>query len=324
MDAKGRITSASNVTITATLPAFNSLTLADPAFADVVAGCQSGTNKSFEVDRLLGLARYNPGGRLTVTSGQPIADNASAVSTIYYTPYVHDLITLWDGTRWQTVTFTEQSITISGTHNIFNCGCDVFAYLSSGALAIELTLWGSATARGTAVSYQDGRLCKFGDKTRLLLGSYLSLASTGTTIDGPLNRRLSNIYNTVPRSMSVIDSTSHSYSGTTRQWRGLTTNNLTFFMSYFPLTFSVTAKEQATCPATVYGIVSCGVDSASTETDSDIAYLENTGSSGEASACTTFPVALTAVGLHTIYLLQRTASGTVTFLFGRLSGIIQN
>ena len=52
-----------------------------------------------------------PGGRLTLESGEPVSKtDQSGVTTLRYTPYVHNTIPLWDGSRWAPTTFS----TISG------------------------------------------------------------------------------------------------------------------------------------------------------------------------------------------------------------------
>lgn len=244
-----------------------------------------------------------PGGRLTLTSGTPVTTaDVTGATTVYYTPYKHDIVVLWDGNRWQATQFTEASLAL-GTVTAF-APYDVFAYLSSGALAVEKLAWLNATVtmtiaspgvvswtahgmsngntvvftttgalptglaantqywvvnkatdtfqvsatqggaaintsgsqsgthtawqsgqRGTAVTLQDGRLCKSGDKTRLLLGTFFTTSTTttedsagGVTLNVGGKRFLDNIYNQEPRNAMVIETTS-SWNYTTLTWR---------------------------------------------------------------------------------------------------------
>ena len=54
-----------------------------------------------------------PGGRLTLTSGVPVTtSDVTNATTIYYTPYVSNVISLWNGNAWQTITFSEVSLLI--------------------------------------------------------------------------------------------------------------------------------------------------------------------------------------------------------------------
>lgn len=154
-----------------------------------------------------------PGGRLTTESGVPVStSDRSAQSTIYYTPFVSDMIVLWDGSRWRPTEFAETSLALSGltSGRLY----DVFAYLSGGSLALELSIWTDDTTRATAVTLQDGRYCKSGDKTRLLLGTiYASGAST--TEDTINTRYVANVYNTVSRKVRASrTSGNHTYTTT--------------------------------------------------------------------------------------------------------------
>lgn len=140
-----------------------------------------------------------PGGRLSLEAGVPVsATDQSSVETIRYVSYVHNVVPLWDGVEWVPITFTETALAL-GTL-ISARPYDVFAFLSDGALALELLAWTNNTTRATAVTLQDGRYCKSGDKSRLLLGSFYS-SSTTATMDTAQRRFVSNAYNQVPRRM---------------------------------------------------------------------------------------------------------------------------
>lgn len=194
----------------------NTFTAADIAAADKVPFYDvSGTlNSSVTVERLSGFARYAPGGRLTGTTGTPVVDNAS-ITSIYYTPYVSDIIPLWDGTRWLCRQFTELTYTLSGvsTGSVY----DIFVYDNSGTATLEKLVWTNTTTRATAVTIQDGRYCKSGDKTRLYLGTFYGDA-TNTTVDTVGKRYLWNMYNRRRRPMSVNES-ADSWTYTTATWR---------------------------------------------------------------------------------------------------------
>ncbi len=154
-----------------------------------------------------------PGGRLTLESGVPIStSDQTAKTTVYLTPFRHNVCPLWDGVNWLPVVFSETSLALGTVTSGANY--DVFAYLSAGALALEKLIWTNATTRATAVTLQDGRYCKSGDKTRLYLGTFRSTSTTetedsagGSTTQVGGKRFLWNMYNQVARSMSVIDTT---------------------------------------------------------------------------------------------------------------------
>ncbi len=192
--------------VVADLPALNGFTDADPAFADVLPGydATATANRDFRVDYLLGLQPATPGGRLTLSTGNPVSVNITAISTVYYCPYLHNRITLWDGTRWVTVSFAEVSVAIGTVTSLLPH--DVFGYLSGGALAIEKLAWSVGTGRATGISLQDGRYCKTGDKTRLYLGTFAAVNTTQSEFT-VLNRLVWNMYNRVWCNFLVHDST---------------------------------------------------------------------------------------------------------------------
>lgn len=162
-----------------------------------------------------------PGGRLTLESGVPVSTtDQTAKTTIYYTPYVHNTVPLWNGSEWVPTTFAETSLALGTLTS--GRPYDVFGYLSGSSLVLESLAWTSNTARATAVTLQDGRYCKSGDKTRILLGTFYT-TSTTTTADSLDARYLVNIYNAVPRRFyfAVSSANSHTYTtGTWREWNG--------------------------------------------------------------------------------------------------------
>jgi hypothetical protein len=141
----------------------------------------------------VGASTGTPGGRLTLTSGAPVTTADVAASTnVYYTPHIHNQITLWTGAAWQTIEFTEKTLALGAVTAALPY--DVFGHLSAGELVLEKLAWASATARATAISLQDGRYCKTGDKTRLYLGTFYTIDTTQTA-DSATKRFLWNMYN---------------------------------------------------------------------------------------------------------------------------------
>ena len=158
-----------------------------------------------------------PGGRLTLESGVPVSTtDQTAKTSIFYTPYVHNGIVLWDGADWVPTTFTERTLALGTLTNARPY--DVFAYFASGVVTLELLAWTSDTARATAVTLQDGRYCKSGDKTRLLLGTFYTTSTTATE-SSLLNRYVGNVYNRVQMPQKSAAGAAHTYNTSTlRQW----------------------------------------------------------------------------------------------------------
>ena len=117
-------------------------------------------------------------GRLTFTSGSPImTSTVSSAGTIYYTPYNGNLISLYNGTSWKTMSFSEISLSLTLTSGK---NYDVFAYDNSGTVTLELSsAWTNDTTRTDALTLQDGVYVKSGATTRKYLGT---LRASGTNV----------------------------------------------------------------------------------------------------------------------------------------------
>jgi hypothetical protein len=211
------------------------LSPASPAFADEVPAYNTtaAANRKTTRRKVAGLARDWCGGRLTLTGGDPDPSaDATAANNIILLPFVSDVVYLWDGADWVPTLIGGVAIVdlASPTVNTSK-GYDVFGYYDAGDVRLETLAWASTTARATAVTWQDGRLCKSGDKSRLLLGSFLP-TSTTTTEDSALKRYLSNLYNPVSRDLLRYESAS-SWGGdgtdTWRKWNNSASNRVEWF-----------------------------------------------------------------------------------------------
>lgn len=96
-------------------------------------------------------------GRLTLVSGDPLATNVTGASMLYFTPYRGNQIALYDGgSDWALYTFSEMSESLSGLSA--STVHDVFAYTSSGTVALEFLAWTNDTTRATGLAWQDCQL----------------------------------------------------------------------------------------------------------------------------------------------------------------------
>lgn len=266
-----------------------------------------------------------PGGRLTLESGVPISTSDQTAKTMmYYTPYVHNIVNLWDGSEWTPVEFSETSLALGTLTS--GKPYDVFGYLSGGALTLESLVWTSDTARATAVTLQDGRYCKSGDKTRLLLGTFYT-QSTTTTEDSEEYRLVSNVYNRVPRRLfkDATASSSHTYTvNTPRQYNNGTGDLSVKFVASVLSTVQVSAAStQNGASSGDAGRLSAAYDSTSTQTDAytscDVAgTYTNPWRIGGA------PLVRSDTGRHTVYAIETVPAGTVTFNAGRLVGWVMS
>lgn len=161
-------------------------------------------------------------GRLTLTAGQPVGTaDIMAATSVYYTPHVGNRIALYDGSAWQSISFPETSIAVPATtHTIY----DVFAYLSSGSLALELTSWTNDTTRAGALVRQHGVLVRSGNATRRYLGSFRTTATSGRTEDSAARRYLYNYYHRVRRPLQRAE-TAASWTYSTAAYRQANNNS---------------------------------------------------------------------------------------------------
>jgi len=144
-------------------------------------------------------------GRLTITTGVPVTTaNVTAATTLFFTPYFGSTLALYDGTRWNLYSFTQLSIAVPATTATLY---DVFVYDNAGTLTLELTAWSSATARVTAIAFQNGVYVRSGATTRRYLGTFRTTAVSGQTEDSTANRFLWNYYNRVVKSLTRVETT---------------------------------------------------------------------------------------------------------------------
>ena len=162
-------------------------------------------------------AMFTPGGRLSMQSGTAVTTtDMHSGTSLWYNPHIHDMLSLWDGSKIVPVQFAPTAISLAGLSG--TSSFDVFTYLNSGVPAYETSMWTSPTVRAVDISMQNGRKCKVGDATRLYLGSFYT-SSGGQTDDSATKRFVWNYYNRVDRKLYKTDSTGHTYNNATiRAW----------------------------------------------------------------------------------------------------------
>lgn len=167
-------------------------------------------------------------GRLTLATGVPVTTtDQTAKTTVYFTPYKGNRISLYDGSSgWDTLEFTEKSVAVPATTTT---PFDVFAYNNGGTVALEALSWSNDTTRATALAYQDGIEVKTGATTRRYLGTCRTTGVSGQTEDSQANRLVWNRYNQVLRMLKKTDSSSHDYN--TAAWRAWN-NDATILYSF--------------------------------------------------------------------------------------------
>lgn len=256
--------------------------------------------------------------RLTLTTDVPVTtSNVTAATTLYFTPYIGNAIALWNGTTWQVVSSAQVSESLSGL--TANSNFDVFAYLNSGALDIELLIWTNGTTRATAVVYDDGVLIKSGDKTRRYVGTIRTTATTGQCEDSDTKRYVWNANNRVIRPMRVIGSSSHTY--TILTWRQMDAN--TDYQINFVLG-QVQDAVNAACTAAYanstagkYAVTGIGLNSTAAPVSGSLTANMYTSVANIAAPGFSMFSGMASVGFNYLAWLQiAEASGTATWFLG--------
>ncbi len=134
-------------------------------------------------------------GRLTLTSSSPVTtSDVTGAGTLYFTPYLGGLISLYNGSAWVLYTLTEINISLTLTSGM---NYDVFVYDNGGTLTLETVVWSNDTTRVTGLATQNGVLVKSGSTTKRYLGT-VRASGTNTTEDSISKRYVWNYYNRVP------------------------------------------------------------------------------------------------------------------------------
>ncbi len=198
--------------------------------AQVASVLESSTIRAVASDPRIGYDPSTAGGRLTLTSATPVTTaDVTAATVLYYTPFKHNWLTLWNNYRWMPYVFAEIPIALDGL--AANTNFDVFAYDYNGVVVLETVAWTNATTRATALALQDGVYVKTGALTHKYLGTFRTTATAGQCEDSLVKRYVWNNYNRLWRRLFVVDTTNHSYnSATWRQWNATSGNMVKFVL----------------------------------------------------------------------------------------------
>ena len=298
-------------------------------------------------------ATPQPQGRLTPTSATPVlAADVASHTACYYTPYVGNLIPIYNGSSMVPTTFSELSLGFVSAHAA-NTIYDLFVFSNSGVLTLVTgPAWSVSTAgsgaRGTGASTtQLTRLNGLWVNTVQITGrngstTYTIAANLATyvgsvfmdTVAGQVTYYRSwgqsrkfglwNAYNRVPIVLKAGDSTA-SWTYATASWRSsnnAAANTLAVFSGLAEeiYTLEMTQRVDITLPSgggvlrTVqFGI---GVDSTSSPNSYAVPGMTDNGTTGVGSSTShsTHHILAPSIGVHNINALEfGNATGTWTF-----------
>lgn len=187
------------------------------------------------------------GGRLSLTSGNPLPTADASGSTVYYVPFISNVISLYaTAYGWINRQFSEISVSIPV---VASTPYDVFAYWDGDSVALAAVAWASAAARASAVSLQNGFWVLTSDKSYRLLGTVATDAS-GTVQDTTLQRFVWNLHNQAARALIVSDTTDHVYNVSTwRFWNNDLNNHCDFVLGFDAPIQAVFYGDQASSAA---------------------------------------------------------------------------
>ena len=271
------------------------------------------TSNKLGTDRLFGLGGFLPGGRLTLTTAVPVTTaDVTAAGTLFYTPYLHDRIRIYNGTRWRYYTFTERSLALTLTSGK---NYDVFIFDNAGTLTLELSAaWTNDTTRADALTTQDAVQVKSGATTRLWLG-LIRASGTNVTEDSLVNRFVVNAYNAVARPIYANpgynnNDANTSYTETSTTWvaaNGGTGSTIAFLTLGRHAPF-VSMNAFATAPAADTARMGIALDSnTNVKAASQTAVLGGNGAFGCAWS------GYVSLGKHSLILVSQVGGGTGTF-----------
>lgn len=169
------------------------------------------------------LLRLN-GGRLSAISGDPIGAGVAGASTVYFIPYLHPSVSLYDGSDWQRHSFSQVSVAVPST--VFR-GFDVFVYDNAGTITLETVDWAqttgsitNATAASPIVITSSGHGLSNGD--------FVGIKSIGGVTEA--NDEIWQVANVTASTFELLGSSgtgSYTSGGTWYKMNGITSGNTT-------------------------------------------------------------------------------------------------
>lgn len=291
-----------------------------------------------------------PQGRLTLTSATPVlTTDTSSIGQFFYTPFVGNLVPIYNGTTMIPTEFSEIGVTLVSAHAA-NTIYDVFVFSNSGVLTLVTgPAWSSSTAgscsRGSGASTTELTRVKgiwvnavaitgrngsstysIGANLATYLGSIYVDSSAGLltcNLSYGQNRKWGvwNAYNRVPIKLIAGDSTaSWTNPGSLRSSNNNSANKLTVFCGLaeeiaevsFVQTMNAAFSSQ-TCTMAI-GI---GLNTASSVGKVGAVVAGNTSTAGSVTADGKAEYLLTPrLGINNILALESSNGGTATFSGG--------
>jgi len=268
------------------------------------------------------IANRDCSGRLTPITGNPFPGSLTtpATGTLYWTPAGGNTIDLYESSQWKKHSFSQITISLAGLTADKNY--DVFIYDSDNndtADAADVVVWTDNSNRATALVRQDGVYVKSGATSRRYVGTFRT-NGTGLTTDDSGERLIWNYYNRADTFM-IAGLTTDSWTYASTSFRPVNNNLAVACEIVVGVAEELTHSEYHAMASGGDGVVGIGVDQ-STSQDAEIYTQRKNSSAGEYEMLSAYKYTPLTAGFHTIYPIEKSISGTVTF-YGDDGGNIQ-
>ena len=250
------------------------------------------------------------GGRVGLVSGDPISD-ASAATTIYFTPFKGNCVSVWSlaASAWVIKSFSELSVAVP---SVATQAYDIFL---RDDLSLQLVAWTNDSTRASNITLFEGVYVRHGAANWKYLASFRTQAS-GQTESSTSRRLLDNYYNKVLADVVCQDTTdSWTYNGAYREINGASTDGVSrvAFMvgvseNVVEATFNHLGQGSASNRILYAGI---GLDGTTPQNPGAFRYTSESGSSPMALAA--MYKGRPAVGYHTLRCLESGSASTITW-----------
>jgi hypothetical protein len=268
-------------------------------------------------------ASWKPSGRITITTAVPVLNaTVSGATTVYYTPYIGNLVPIYDGSIMVPTVFAELSqATTDATKSPAAVAAskmyDLFVWSDAGTIRCTRgPAWSTDSSRGYNLTRVNGILLNASAITNgpaasrgTFVGTIRSNASStidyiygGSSSGGTAGfLGLWNMYNRVQQTATTIDSgTSYTYSSaTTRQARASAGNQISYIVGLDEdsITAVYTQRVLSGPTAGMYGAVTIGVDSTAGST-AGLCYQQSPTANSTFSRPTAYYQGNPGLGLH--------------------------
>lgn len=99
----------------------------------------------------------SPQGRLTLTSNTPVMNaDATAQTSVYYTPYNGSALSIYNGTEYVVNAFSQLTLALSTSNHPAGEVFDIYASVQSGSIVLSAMYWGSNASRSSSAGGKTG------------------------------------------------------------------------------------------------------------------------------------------------------------------------